>query len=87
MNIVIRGAVDAVTQIKPIRNVLTRLDIDRSEERFRHTIWIDAPYGASIDTCRIYENEYINVRILDKQFKIVSSFQLRSDYFQRLEVV
>lgn len=87
MNIVIRGAVDAVTQIKPIRNVLTRLDIDRSEERFKHTIWIDAPYGASLDTVKIFENEYVNVRILDKYFRICAKFQLRCDMFQRVEVV
>lgn len=87
MNIVINGAVDGVTQIKDIREVVTRIDIDRSEPKFKNTIWIDAPYGASIDTVRIFEYEYVNIRILDKYHRISAAFQLRGDYFLKLEVV
>lgn len=71
--LIIKGAIPAIARQKVVRATLTRIDVDRTRDRY--DIYIDDKNGLSFDIVNVYDNKYLNVRAFPDR-KHVLSFQI-----------
>lgn len=82
--LIIKGATPQVAQMRAVRAGLTRIDVDRDTNRY--DIYFDAPRGISFDEVTIYNNKYLNVRVMGKK-EVITSFQIGFDSFAKAVVI
>lgn len=71
--LIIKGATPAIARQKVVRATLSRIDVDRTCDRY--DIYIDDKNGLSFDIVNVYDNKYLNVRTYPDR-KHVLSFQI-----------
>ena len=59
--LIIKKAVPAIARSKAVRSVLTRIDVDRSADRY--DIYIESKKGISFDLVNIYDQRFVNIRV------------------------
>ena len=82
--LIIKGATPQVAQMRAVRSGLTRIDVDRDTNRY--DIYFDSRYGISFDEVVIYNNKYLNVRVMGKK-DLIASFQICFDSFAKAVVI
>lgn len=81
--LIIKRAVPAIAQCKAVRSVLNRIDVDRSADRY--DIYIESKSGISCDYVTIYDQRYVNIRVMVDR-KIIS-FQINLKDCDMIEII
>ena len=81
--LIIKRAVPAIVKQAAVRSVLTRLDVDRLTDRY--DIYIESKSGISCDYVTIYDQRYVNIRVMVG--KKIISFQINLKDCDMIEII
>lgn len=87
MQIVLRGATDQVARDRAVRKALVRIDVEKADLIHKYTIYLDVPEAFSIDSVKLLEHTFIDIRIYSVQRQLYTSFQMKADEILSLEVI
>lgn len=91
MTILIKGATEQIAGKRDVRKVLKRWDINREAGDIIHKndIYLEAKYGASIDTVHFIEgmHDHVDIRIYDTHHNILCYLSLCEDDILGVEVI
>ena len=87
MKIKLVGATEQIARKKEVRAVLSRVDIERGDLIHRFNVWLDCPDGLSIDTVKLLDYQYIDIRIYASHHELKVSLNFRSEEVLGVEVI
>ena len=91
MKILIKGATDQVARKREVRKVLSRWDrnTEAGDIIHKNDIYLEAKYGASVDTVHFIEgiHDHVDIRIYDTRHNILCYLSLCEDDILGVEVI